>query len=90
MFALDDNASGITSVYVSPNGRFAFTTCGLPHYSSDNTLRVWDLELRRIVARFVGEVPMTSCAVAADRKTVIVGDCMGKIYFFHWEGALTD
>ncbi|NER97663.1 MAG: WD40 repeat domain-containing protein [Symploca sp. SIO1B1] len=86
LLALDDSASGVTSVCVSPNGRFAFATCGLPHYSSDNTLRVWDLERKQIIARFVGEAPMTSCAIAADGTTVIVGDCMGQIYFFHWEG----
>lgn len=90
LFALDDSASGITSVCVSPNGRFAFATCGLPHYASDNTLRVWDLERREIIARFVGEVPMTSCTIAADGTTVIVGDCIGKIYFFHWEGVSID
>lgn len=63
LFALDDNASGITAIDVSPNGRFAFATSGLPHYLSDNTLRVWDLEKRQVIARFIGESPMTACAL---------------------------
>ncbi|MDF5728027.1 MAG: hypothetical protein PUP92_08295 [Rhizonema sp. PD38] len=86
LFALDDNASGITAIDVSPNGRFAFVTSGLPHYLSDNTLRVWDLEKRQLVARFIGESPMTACAVAPDGVTVVVGDASGQVHFLHLEG----
>ncbi|WP_375490805.1 hypothetical protein [uncultured Nostoc sp.] len=86
LFALDDNASGITAIDVSPNGRFAFATSGLPHYLSDNTLRVWDLEKRQVIARFIGESPMTACAVAPDGVTIVVGDASGQVHFFRLEG----
>ncbi|GAB1541617.1 hypothetical protein NUACC21_42880 [Scytonema sp. NUACC21] len=82
---LDDNASGITAIDVSPNGRFAFATSGLPYSLSDNTLRVWDLEKRQVVARFIGESPMTACEVAPDGVTVVVGDASGQVHFLHLE-----
>ncbi len=86
LLALDDNASGITAIDVSPNGRFAFATSGLPHNLSDNTLRVWDLEKKQVIAPFIVESPMTACAVAPDGVTVVVGDANGQVYFFRLEG----
>jgi WD40 repeat protein len=86
LLTLDNNASGITAIDVSPNGRFAFVTSGLPYYLSDNTLRVWDLKKRQVVARFIGESPMTACAVAPDGVTVVVGDASGQVHFFRLQG----
>jgi WD40 repeat protein len=64
---------GITGLAVTPDGRFAAATSGTPHYASDNTLRIWNLETREFVARFVGESPFLSCALCRDGATLLAG-----------------
>lgn len=78
---------GITDVAFFPAGRWAATTSGWPTYASDNTLRIWDLQDRTCIARFVGETPMLSCSVSADGKRVVAGDAAGRIHVLSMEGS---
>ncbi|MGB0384199.1 MAG: WD40 repeat domain-containing protein [Ardenticatenaceae bacterium] len=84
LFALRDSPSGITAIAITD--RFAFVTSGVPHLSSDNTLRVWDLQKKEVIARFVAESPMNACAVGSDGLTVLAGDMSGRVHFLRLEG----
>lgn len=75
------SSCGITDVAVTQDGRFAVVASGLPTYASDNTVRVWDIERRRSLVRFVGETPMMSCSISPDGKTIVAGDAEGRVHF---------
>jgi WD40 repeat protein len=82
-------AVGITGLAVSSDGRLAAATSGTPHYASDNTLRIWGLETRALVARFVGESPFLSCAFCPDGVTLVAGDETGQAHFLRLEAGLS-
>jgi WD40 repeat protein len=77
--------AGITGLAVTPRGRLAAAASGRPSDASDNTLRIWDLETRQPVARFVGESPFLSCAACADGATFVAGDQLGRVHFLRLE-----
>jgi WD40 repeat protein len=77
--------SGITDVVVSPDGRFVLTTGGLPHISSDNMIRVWDLTQRKEIAHFTAEAPLTACAFSPDGHTIVAGDDQGNLHYLRLE-----
>ena len=49
--------------------------------SSDNSLRLWDLELAQELARFDGDAMFTSLAVMSDGRTVVARDALARL---HW------
>lgn len=57
------------------------TITGLPHYLSDNTLRIHSLS-GKTLGQFTVESPLTACAYSMHHKVVCVGDNAGGIFFF--------
>ena len=64
----------------------AFTSDGqsLVSVSDDETLRIWDLDTRAVIASFVCEGPLFACAVAPD-GTMLAGETSGRLYFLRLE-----
>jgi WD40 repeat protein len=52
---------------------------------SDDTLRIWDCRSGNVVARFIGDGPLTSCAFTPDGRRVVVGDQWGRLHLFAFE-----
>ncbi len=53
--------------------------------SSDNTLKVWDLETGALIGTFNCEGIVDCAAVATDGRTVVAGDAGGRVYFLRLE-----
>jgi len=68
------------AVAIAPDGKRAVSA------SKDNTLKLWDLETGNVLATFIGDADMLSCAIAPDGVTVVAGDSVGRVYFLRWEG----
>ncbi|MCU0638071.1 MAG: hypothetical protein MUE87_05585 [Methanothrix sp.] len=54
--------------------------------SSDQTLKVWDIESGSIICSFTGENAMFCCAVSPDGRTIIAGEASGRVHFLRLEG----
>lgn len=72
----------ITALHYLAKYDLLVTCSGEPHYASDNTLRIWNLDNNQIVAQFVLDVPLTACLCLEEEKLVIVGDTSGQLHFF--------
>jgi len=70
----------VIAVAVFSDGRRAISA------SWDHTLKVWDLESRRVIVGFSGEGPLPACAVAPDGVAVIAGEVSGPVHFLRLEG----
>lgn len=64
-----------TAVAVTPDGKRAVSA------SHGQTLKVWDLASRKVVATFMADAPLLSCAVGPDGRVIVVGDISGRIHF---------
>jgi WD40 repeat protein len=53
---------------------------------SNNTIKVWDLSSGNVIASFMGESSIASCAIAPDKVTIVAGDESGRVYFLRLEG----
>ena len=53
--------------------------------SGDHTVRLWDLNTASPIASFTTDDVVTSCAVAADRRTIVAGDASGAVHFLRIE-----
>ena len=77
-----DSSAGIAGLAVSPCGRWAVTAGGLPRASSDDTLRLWECQTGRVIARFIGDCPFCCCSFYDDAQRFVVGDSWGRLHFF--------
>jgi len=68
-----------TAIFISSDGK-TIVSC-----SNDDILEVLDMEERKIIAKFIGDDPMISIAVASDRITIVAGDRSGHIHFLRLE-----
>ncbi len=68
----------VTAVAVDANGRNAVSA------STDQTLRVWDLETGVLLATFICDGQAYSCAFISHDK-VIAGDALGRVHFLELE-----
>jgi WD40 repeat protein len=80
--AWQDGPCGIADIAVAGNARWAVSVGGLPHSSSDHTIRLWDCDTGKVLARFLGDCPFTCCAVTPDDRHVLAGDCWGQLHQF--------
>jgi WD40 repeat protein len=48
--------------------------------SKDYTLRLWDLKTKTEIVAFIGESPISSCAIAPNHQTIIAGDKSGFVH----------
>jgi WD40 repeat protein len=94
---LTGHTAGITAVAVTADARRAYSVAGFnrrgvlaanpAQAEHDHTLRVWDLDHGTVLATFVGDGPLTHCAVAPDGVTVIAIGPPHQIHFLRLEGA---
>ena len=81
-----DGPCGIADISISPTGRWVATVGSLPLAVSDDALRIWDMKTGRVVARFIGDCPMTCCTAFDNPNRIIVGDAWGRLHLFSLEG----
>jgi WD40 repeat protein len=72
--SLKGHTDTVTSVAVEANGHLAVSG------SWDCSVRIWDLDSYKSVCAFTCDDPVTAC-VFARARSVVVGDCLGGIYF---------
>ncbi|WP_306557857.1 WD40 repeat domain-containing protein [Nostoc sp. 'Peltigera malacea cyanobiont' DB3992] len=66
-------------VRLTPDGKQVISA------SSDNTLKLWNLETGEEIATFTGESAFFCCAVAADGVTIVAGEFSGRVHFLRLE-----
>lgn len=76
-----NSTCGISALCISADDAYLAAATGLPYYQSDNTLRVWDLNTRSMLASFVGDAPITACTFASTPEMLIAGDQHGRVFF---------
>jgi WD40 repeat protein len=79
IFTLNGHSNWVNAVAIAPDGKLAISA------SKDNTLKVWDLETREIIASFTGESSIMCCAVAPDGVTIVAGEASGRVHFLRLE-----
>ncbi|MFO8041190.1 MAG: WD40 repeat domain-containing protein, partial [Sodalinema sp.] len=70
----------VLAVAIAPDGKRAVSA------SYDTNLKLWDLATGNVLATFIGEGAMSSCAIAPDGVTVVAGGAGGRVYFLRLEG----
>jgi len=53
--------------------------------SDDNTLKVWDLLSREVIASFRGDSALKAGAIAPDGVTIVVAEASGQVHFLRLE-----
>ena len=76
---IGSHEANITDVAVTSDGRYAIST------SVDRMIKIWDMETREEVASFTAQGELYSCAIAPNDQTILVGDSLGRVYFFYLE-----
>jgi WD40 repeat protein len=77
---LEGHKAWINAVVFAANDRLGISA------SKDQSLRVWDLKLKRAVASFITDDSVECCAAAGDGKRIAVGDADGGVHFLILEG----
>ncbi|MBD2562317.1 MULTISPECIES: WD40 repeat domain-containing protein [Nostoc] len=71
----------MTKAYaIAPDGKIAVFG------STDNTLKVWDLQTGKEISTFIGESSIYCCAVSPDGLTIVAGESSGRVHFLRLEG----
>ncbi|MFP5272998.1 WD40 repeat domain-containing protein [Coleofasciculus sp.] len=78
---LTGHSAVVNSVAVTPDGKRVVSG------AEDYTLKVWDLETRKIVASFKGDGELLACAVAPDGITIVAGEASGRLHFLRLENS---
>ncbi|MEG4854677.1 WD40 repeat domain-containing protein [Microcoleus sp. B5-D4] len=78
-FTLTGHSDWVKLVAVTADGKRAIS-------GSRDTLKVWDLTTGNIIASFMSDNPIASCAIAPDGVTIVAGDESGRVYFLRLEG----
>jgi WD40 repeat protein len=80
--SLQTRSPSYYGVSVSPDGKYAVSA------SSDDSLRLWDLEAGVVLARFQSESPLFACVLSPDGSSVVAGGTQGAVHFFRRIGDL--
>jgi WD40 repeat protein len=73
------HTDSVHGVAVTPDGKRALSA------SSDQTLKVWDLEIGKLLASFTADAPILSCAVGPVEHVIVAGDLSGRVHFLFLE-----
>jgi WD40 repeat protein len=76
---LQEHTDFVRSIAVTPDGRLAVSA------GQDGLLVLWDLGTAAVRARYVGDVPFSACAIAADGTHVAAGDESGRVHLLRLE-----
>jgi WD40 repeat protein/S1-C subfamily serine protease len=80
LFKLSGHTNSIRALAVSKDGQRVVSG------SEDYTLRLWDLEKRKLIASFNGDCGFRACAIMPDGKTLVAGDEWGRVHILRLEG----
>lgn len=80
LFSLTGHTSRVNAVAVIPDDKWVISA------SDDNTLKVWDLKSREVIASFSGDSALECCAVVPDGVTIVAGEASGRVHFLRLEG----
>jgi len=78
--SLSEHKDTVLSVATALNGRFVISA------SLDQSLKVTDFELEKVVASFQDRSELSACAVGSDNSTIAFGRDDGSVSFFRLEG----
>ena len=78
---LEGHTDSIIDVALFMGDKFAVSV------SYDNKLKIWDIENEKMVAEFVNEGLLFSCAASPDLNLIVAGDASGKVHFLRLEGS---
>ncbi|RCJ38767.1 hypothetical protein A6770_12750 [Nostoc minutum NIES-26] len=81
IFNITGDRNKVNAIAVTKDSRYLIS-----YISNHNTIQVWDVENRNVIASFSGESSLTSCAVAVDKVTIIAGEKSGRLHFLRLEG----
>jgi WD40 repeat protein len=84
-----ESTCGVAAIASAKRGHRVVTAGGAPISSSDDTLRVWNDSDARVLSRFIGDCPMTSCAILPGETHVVVGDWQGRLHMFELLGCFS-
>jgi WD40 repeat protein len=76
---LTKHSDSVQAVAITPDGKQVVSA------SSDNTLKLWDLESGTEIASFNGDGTLHCCAVAPDGVTIVAGEASGRVHFLRLE-----
>ncbi|MDF2387685.1 hypothetical protein JMG10_39940 [Nostoc ellipsosporum NOK] len=68
------------AIALTPDGKYLISG------SSDNTVKVWDLQSKLEIASFLGESSIRCCTVGPDGITIVAGEQSGHLHFLCLEG----
>jgi WD40 repeat protein len=85
LLTLVGHSERVKDVAVTPDGRRAVSV-DYKLFSSDSTIKLWDLKNGKMIASFVVDSGLQTCAIASDGMTVVVGDRSGQLHFLRLEG----
>lgn len=77
---LKGHSGEVLSVCVTPDGQHAVSA------SSDQTLKVWDLDTGELIATFTAEEWFTACGISPDGRTLLAGEYFGRLHFLTLSG----
>ena len=78
LYSFAAHTNSVTAVAITPNQRSYVSV------SEDTSLKVWDIESRKLLAEYFGKSEFVSCAVARD-GTIIALEKSGEIHFLKIE-----
>lgn len=70
---------------ISQNERFVVSASGDVTDYSDDSIKIWDLNSMKMLARFVGDAFFEHCTMSNDNKTIITDDYLGSLHFLRLE-----
>ena len=73
---LSGHSGGVSAVAITPDGQRAVSA------SSDQTLKVWNLQTGELLASMTLDGSVWCVAVAGDGATIVAGDAAGSVYCF--------
>lgn len=76
---LTGHSDSVNGVVVTSDGSRALSA------SSDNTLKIWDLEKGEVLATFTCDTAAYCCLYSNALKLTVVGDGIGHIHFLRLE-----
>ena len=79
LFTFTNHSKPVNALAVTKNGKRLLSA------SEDGTLKVWNLEMGKLIKTIQVGKNLTSCDIAQDGITILAGDKLGTIFFYQLE-----